>query len=58
MEQNNNNNSENRVVKVFKTIKEAFSFAWLCKGKSPKVRSNTGTNDYYVSYILNQSTED
>lgn len=58
MEQNNNNNSENRIVKVFKSIREAFSFAWSNPDKSPKIRSNTSTNDVYVSYILNQKSQE
>lgn len=58
MENSQNTNSENRIVKVFKSIKEAFSFAWSNPDKSPKIRSNTSTNDVYVSYILNQTQED
>lgn len=58
MENSQNTNSENRIVKVFKSIREAFSFAWSNPDKSPKIRSNTSTNDVYVSYILNQTQED
>lgn len=55
--ENTNNTNENRVVKIFKSIKEAFSFAHDNKDKKCKVRSQIGCDDYYVSYLLNQKSE-
>ena len=54
----NNENKENRVVKIFKSIIEAVKFSRENKDKNCKMRTVTGTNDYYVSYLLNQKSED
>lgn len=56
--ENNENKSENRVTKIFQSIREAFAFVRTNKEKKCKVRSQIGCNDYYVSYILNQTQED
>lgn len=56
--ENKNNESENRIKKFFKTIVEAVTFARANKDKSPKVGGNYETKDYYVSYLLNQKSED
>lgn len=56
--ENKNNESENRIKKFFKTIVEAVTFARANKDKSPKVGGNYETQDYYVSYLLNQKSED
>lgn len=56
--ENKNNESENRIKKFFKTIVEAVTFARANKDKSPKVGGSYETNDYYVSYLLNQKSED
>lgn len=53
-----NNENENRIKKFFKSIVEAVTFAKANKDKSPKVGGNYQTNDYYVSYLLNQKSED
>ena len=57
-ENNNNNAQESRIEKLFHDIKSAFRFARKNKSKSPKVRNTIGTNDYYVSYLLNANLED
>lgn len=49
METNNNNNNESRVSKIFKSVKEAFSFAWKNKDKKCKVRSKADV--FTVSYL-------
>lgn len=56
--ENTDKNNESRITKIFKSIAEAFSFAKENKDKKCKVSCKTGTNDYYVSYILNQTQED
>ena len=56
--ENTDKNNESRITKIFKSIAEAFSFAKENKDKKCKVSCKTGTNDYYVSYILNQTKED
>lgn len=56
--ENKNNENENRIKKFFKTIVEAVTFARANKDKSPKVGGNYETNDYYVSYLLNQTSQE
>ena len=55
--ENNNNNKENRVEKLFKSIKEAVTFARKNKDKKCKMHTVTGSNDYYISYLLNQKED-
>lgn len=55
-ENNNNNAQKSRITKVFKSIRDAFSFAWANKDKKPKVRSTA--DDFYVSYLLNLKKDD
>ena len=54
----NNENKENRVTKLFKSIVDAVKFSRENKEKKCKLRTVTGSNDFYVSYILNQTKED
>lgn len=56
--ENKNNNNENRVTKLFKSIVEAVKFSRENKEKKCKLQTVTGSNDYYVSYLLNQKSED
>ena len=55
--ENNETKSENRVTKIFRSIREAFAFVRTNKEKKCKVRSQIGCNDYYVSYLLNQKED-
>lgn len=54
----NKSNNESRVTKIFKSIQEAFSFAWKNKDKKCKVRSQTGTDLHTVSYLSAYSSEE
>ena len=53
-----NNNNENRITKIFKSIIEAVKFTRENKDKECKLKTVTGSNDYYVSYILKTKSED
>ena len=58
MENTENSNNENVVTKIIKGIKNAVTFCRENKDKKCKMRTVTGTDDFYISYILNQSNND
>lgn len=58
MENSENNNNESRITKIVKGLKNAFQFCRDNKDKKCKMRTKTGTDTYYISYILNQSNNE
>ena len=50
-------NNENRITKIIHGLKNAFSWCRENADKKPKMRTKTGTDDYYISYILNSKTD-
>ena len=58
MENTENNNNESRITKIIKGFKNAFTWCKENKDKKPKMRTVTGTDDYYISYILNSNSND
>ena len=56
MKNNENTNKEGRLKKVFKSVKEAFSFAW--KHKADKCKVTSQANIFTVSYLNAFNSED
>lgn len=57
MENTENNNNESRITKIVKGFKNAFTWCKDNKDKKPKMRTVTGTDDYYISYNLNSKKQ-
>lgn len=54
---NNTPDNENRIIRFFKSIVDAVSFANANKDKQPKVGGSYATKDYYVSFLNPSSDE-
>lgn len=58
MEQQQEPKKEKIITIVIKGIKNAVSFCRANSDLKPKMRTVTGTDDFYISYLLNQKTTD